>query len=205
MRLGVYGGTFDPVHFGHLVLAEQCREQCRLDEVWFIPAGAPPHKAGVAITEAAARAEMLELAVAGHEKFRVNRMELKRSGPSYTVETLQQICDEEGSRELFFLVGADSLAELPTWREPQRIAELATLVVVNRGSAPRPDLAPLRPLLGDAAVARIEMVEIPGLAISSRDLRRRVREGRSIRFLTPRAVECYIAAHGLYQEVRPVA
>lgn len=200
MRLGIFGGTFDPVHDGHLVLAEQCREQCRLDEVWFVPAGSPPHKSAIGITSGNHRAEMLELAIAGHEAFRVNRLELARQGPSYTVETLQQLHAEESSRELFFLIGADSLVDLPMWREPRQIADLATLVVVNRGGLPTPDLAPLVPVLGEAAIARVQVVSIPALDISSRDLRRRVRKGRSVRYLTPRAVECYIATHGLYRE-----
>lgn len=198
MRLGVFGGTFDPVHYGHLLLAEQCREQCRLDEVWFVPAGAPPHKAGIVITAGAARAEMLEFAIAGHAPFRVDCRELKRAGPSYTVHTLQELRDEDPARELFFLIGADSLADLPFWFEPRRIAELANLVVVNRGRSTPPDLHALVPHLGEAAVARMQVVAIPGIDLSSSDMRRRVQQGRSIRFMTPRAVECYIQEQRLY-------
>jgi nicotinate-nucleotide adenylyltransferase len=141
MRLGLFGGTFDPVHYGHLVLAEQCREQCALDEVWFLPAGSPPHKADAAITDGKHRAEMLELATAGMPRFRVNRMELSRAGKTYTVDTLTQLHTEDAGRELFFLIGADSLGDLPTWRQPQRISELATIVAVNRGERPLPDVA----------------------------------------------------------------
>ncbi len=200
MPLGLFGGTFDPVHLGHLIMAEQCLEACQFDELWFIPAGDPPHKSGGAVTPGAARAEMLELAIAGHPRFRVSRVELQRPGPSFTVDTLQQIHEEVPARELFFLIGADSLADLPLWRNPQRIAELATLVVVNRGSAPAVISDRLRAEPGDTALARIRQVSIPGIDISSSDLRRRVRAGRSIRYLTPRAVECYIATHGLYRE-----
>lgn len=198
MRLGIFGGTFDPVHFGHLLLAEQCREQCRLDQVWFVPAGTPPHKKG-AIAPAVARAEMLELAVAGHPQFSVNRMELSRSGANFTVDTLEQLRRERPDDELFFLIGADSLADLPQWREPRRIAELATLIVVNRGGTVPPDLEGLRPQLGDAAVDRIQIVPIPGMDLASRDIRRRVQSRQSIRYQTPRSVECYLAAHGLYR------
>jgi len=133
MRLGLFGGTFDPVHFGHLLLAEQCREQCELDEIWFLPAGAPPHKQNALISDGRIRAAMLELAIAGHRAFAVNRMELDRAGTTFTVETLQHLHEENPSRELFFIVGADSLTDLPTWREPQQIARLATIVAVNRG------------------------------------------------------------------------
>lgn len=198
MRLGILGGTFDPVHFGHLLLAEQCREQCRLDELWLVPAGLPPHKIHQVLTPGKARAEMLELAIAGHAGFRVDRMELDRQGPSFTVDTLQQLHTAAPDHELYFLIGADSLAELATWREPRRIVELARLVVVNRGRDPLPSLEPLRAVLGDDGLERIEFVSIPAVDLSASDIRQRVREGRSIRYMTPRAVECYITAHGLY-------
>ena len=198
MRLGIFGGTFDPVHNGHLLLAEQCREQCRLDQVWFIPAGVPPHKLARTIASGKARAEMLELAVAGHESLRVDRRELQRDDTCYTVETLAGLAAEDPTRELFFLMGADSLAEFPTWREPRRIVELAQLAVVNRGGTPLPDLEPLRALLGEALLSRIHVVTIAGVDISSSDIRRRIGEGKSIRYMVPRAVECYIETHVLY-------
>src|SRR5690242_9249482 len=109
MRLGLFGGTFDPIHLGHLLLAEQCREQCRLDAVWFLPSANPPHKQGNSITPAQARVEMLEMAIAGHPEFSVSKLELERSGMTYTVDTLEQLKREEPDRELFFLIGADSL------------------------------------------------------------------------------------------------
>jgi len=198
MRLGIFGGTFDPVHYGHLLLAEQCREQCRLDEIWFIPVGIPPHKPKPGIAAAKARAEMLELAVAGHESFRVDRREIERSEPCYTVDTLREFRKEDPSRELYFVMGADSLNDFPTWREPVRILDLARLAVVNRGAAANPDLGPLRERFGDRVTDRIEFVTIPGVEISASDIRLRVRERRSIRFMTPRAVECYIETHRLY-------
>lgn len=200
MRLGIFGGTFDPVHNGHLLLAEQCREQCRLDQVWFIPAGIPPHKLARTLASGKARAEMLELAVAGHDFLRVDRRELDRSDPCYTVETLAVLQAEEPTRELFFLMGADSLAEFSTWREPRRIVELAELAVVNRGQAAVPELGPLRALLGETLVSRIHFVTISGVDVSSSDIRQRIREGKSIRYMVPRAVECYIETHGLYSQ-----
>ncbi len=200
MRLGIFGGTFDPVHNGHLLLAEQCREQCRLDQVWFIPAGVPPHKLQRTLAPGKARAEMLELAVAGHDSLRVDRRELDRSDPCYTVETLAGLNSEDPTRELFFLMGADSLAEFSTWREPRRIVELAQLAVVNRGGAAVADAGPLRALLGETLTSRIHFVTMTGVDVSSSDIRRRIREGKSIRYMVPRAVECYIETHGLYAQ-----
>jgi nicotinate-nucleotide adenylyltransferase len=205
MRLGLFGGTFDPIHLGHLILAECCREQCELDAVWFLPAGDPPHKPGKTISPGRTRAEMIEFAIAGHPQFVVNRMELERDGKSFTYETLGRLHDDEPERALFFLIGADSLADLPTWREPRRILELATIVAVNRGDKPLADIdAIARRIAGSSDVApvreRIRVVTMPGVDISSTDIRSRVQSGRSIRFLVPRAVEMYIAQHQLYAE-----
>ncbi|MBX3439145.1 MAG: nicotinate-nucleotide adenylyltransferase [Planctomycetaceae bacterium] len=198
MRLGIYGGTFDPVHYGHLLLAEQCREQCALDEVWFVPARQPPHKEASTISPAVSRIEMLEFALAGYPEFRVSRIEVDRDGPSYTVETLHQLRADDLTRELFLLIGADSLVDLPTWREPDRILQLATVVAVNRGAFDEKQLTAAAAELGTDAAERIRLVAMPGVDISASDLRRRVSEGRSIRFLTPRPVALYIAEHHLY-------
>jgi nicotinate-nucleotide adenylyltransferase len=198
MRLGIFGGTFDPVHYGHLLLAEQCREQCRLDEVRFLPAGIPPHKLAQTIASGAARAEMLELAVAGHDRFAVDRRELKKPAACFTVETLAEFHDEEPARELLFLMGADSLRDFPSWREPARILELAALAVVNRGDEPPPDLGSFLNQFGAKAPDRVQLVTIPGLDLASSDIRRRIACGQSIRYMTPRAVECYIETHKLY-------
>lgn len=119
MRLGIFGGTFDPIHYGHLLLAEFCREACRLDRVWFVPAATPPHKSPREITPAGQRLEMLELAVGGNEFFAVSRMEVDRGGVSYTVDTLAELKAADPQRELFFLLGGDSLKDLPQWREPR--------------------------------------------------------------------------------------
>jgi nicotinate-nucleotide adenylyltransferase len=203
MKLGLFGGTFDPVHFGHLLLAEQCREQCGLDAVWFLPSGSPPHKRRD-ITPGKQRLEMLQLATAGHEAFSVSDRELKREGTTYTVDTLTELHAEQPDAELFFLIGADSLHDLPTWREPQRILELATIVAVNRGDRPLPSLDGVREKLGEPAAGRIQFATMPGCDISATDIRERVAAGRSIRYMTPRAVEVYIQQHGLYRSDRTV-
>ena len=169
-----------------------------MDEVWFIPTGNPPHKRTEGISPGETRAEMLELATAGTPYFAVSRMELAREGKTFTVDTLTELHEEDPSRELFFLIGADSLTDLPTWREPARILELATIVAVNRGDAPPPDLAPLTDHLGPSAAARVQLVTMPGIDLSSTNLRHRIRQGKTIRFTTPKPVEAYIAAHKLY-------
>jgi nicotinate-nucleotide adenylyltransferase len=204
MRLGIYGGTFDPVHYGHLLLAEQCREQCDLDEVRFVPAAIPPHKEGANITAGKHRLNMLDLALSGCPELTISDIELRRTGPSYTVDTLQHLTDEDDGRELFLLMGMDSLVDFPDWRQPARILELATLVAVNRHSLHDEDsheaaITAIEQLAPDAR-RRLKLVEIPDIEISSTDLRRRLCEGRSIRFQTPRPVAMYIAEHGLYQE-----
>jgi nicotinate-nucleotide adenylyltransferase len=192
MRLGLYGGTFDPIHLGHLILAEACREACDLDRVWFIVAGSPPHKPE-GRTDVAHRLEMARLAVAGNPAFEVSEIETRRPGPHYSVETLEAVALERPGDDLFFLIGGDSLVDLPHWREPDKILQLAGLVVANRpGFEPPPfDVPP------DAKA--IQRVTIPPIGIASHEVRRRMLEGRSIRYQVPRAVEAYIDAHGLYR------
>src|SRR5581483_2585790 len=134
MRIGVFGGTFDPVHLGHLIVAEQCREQGQLDEVLFIPAARPPHKLDRPLTPFTQRVEMLQLTLAGNPAFRRDEVDKNRPGPSYTVDTLEDLHRRDPGAELFLIIGADCLPDLPTWREPSRIAERAGFLVV-----PRPD------------------------------------------------------------------
>jgi nicotinate-nucleotide adenylyltransferase len=203
MRLGILGGSFDPVHYGHLILAECCREQCRFDAVWFVPAAVPPHKQNHTLSAAADRIEMLKLAIGGHEAFCVYSGEIDRGGVSYTVDTLQQLHNEQPDRELFLLMGADSLADLPNWRQPEQICSLAVPAVVRRAGAPEPDDTVLSRLMTPdrLALARQHRVEMPTIDLSSSDLRRRVTAGQSIRYRTPRAVEKYIEAQKLYRNV----
>ena len=195
MRLGIFGGTFDPIHLGHLVLAEQCREACALDRLLFVVAGSPPHKPGER-TAASHRLEMARLATAGNPAFVVSDVETVRPGPHYSVETLGALTREHPGDDLFFLIGADSLADLPGWREPHRIASLATIVVVNRpgGLAVEPSRFPD---LGPEARG-VVVVTIPPIGIASSDLRGRLASGRSVRYMVPRGVEAYIRSHGLY-------
>jgi nicotinate-nucleotide adenylyltransferase len=202
MRIGIFGGTFDPVHIGHLILAEQCREQGRLDEVWFVPSATPPHKVGQPITRFEQRVEMLALAVAGHPVFRINEIENETAGPNFTVLTLTELHRRHPDAEFHLLIGSDSLADLPKWREPARILELAALLVMPRPGATRVSVEELRTRLSlpEGAPLRLGWVEAPQIEVSSSDLRRRVAEGRSIRYFVPRAVECYIQEKKLYRE-----
>ncbi|MEX0711898.1 MAG: nicotinate-nucleotide adenylyltransferase [Pirellulales bacterium] len=200
MRLGLFGGTFDPVHYGHLLLAELCREAAGLDTVWFVPAAVPPHKLDRELAPAAQRVEMLELAIGGQESFAVGTMEVDRGGLSYTVDTLAAMATEYPGSELFLLLGADSLRDLPTWREPGRILELAAPLVARRSGA-QVDFDCLAPFVAPARLAefRRHQVDMPLVELSSSEIRRRVAAGLSIRYQTPRAVEKYIQHAGLYR------
>jgi nicotinate-nucleotide adenylyltransferase len=199
MRIGVFGGTFDPVHFGHLILAEQCREQARLDLVLFVPAARHALKTDHAVTPFEDRVAMLRLATAGNDGFRIDELERVRAGPSYTADTLDELHARWPDAELFFLLGSDSLPDLPRWYDPQRIVRRAALVVMERVGTPvmsREALAGSLSLPADAV--RLEAVDVPLFDLSSRELRRRVREGRSVRYMLPAVVEQYVREKNLY-------
>jgi nicotinate-nucleotide adenylyltransferase len=204
-RVGVFGGTFDPVHVGHLVLAEQCREQGRLDEVWFVPSARPPHKRDRPLTPFGQRAEMLALAIAGNPAFRVDPSEKDRPGPSFTVDTLADFRQRHPDCAFFLLIGSDTLKDLPTWKEPARVVEQATLLVVARPGHPVLSAEQLRAALDlpEEMPVRLRHVEAPLIDVASRELRERAAGGRSLRYLVPRAVECYIADKHLYAAGEP--
>ena len=185
MRLGVLGGSFDPIHLGHLILGETAREQLSLDKVMFIPAGNQWRKEGRGVAAAEYRLAMVRLAVDGNSAFEVSTMEIDRDGPTYTVETLAQLHAESPGIEISFIVGVDALADMPHWKEPRRIFELAMVCVAARvGEAVEDD--------------RVTRIEMPEVNISSSVVRERVKEGKSIRYLVPDAVERYVREHGLY-------
>jgi nicotinate-nucleotide adenylyltransferase len=198
LRLGLLGGTFDPPHVGHLLLAEAAREQLRLDRILFVPASVPPHKRGRPVTPARTRRALLAAALRG-TGFGLSTIELDRPGPSYTVDTLESFARTQSGARLFLLIGADSLNDLPTWRDPERILSLATVAVAVRPGTPLAGL-------GRASLVRhkgaITFLGNPPVDVSSTRLRARVAAGRSIRFLVPAAVERTIARLGLYQRGR---
>jgi len=199
MKLGIFGGTFDPIHLGHLILAETAREACLLDEVRFLPAYSPPHKQSSEITSGKQRVDMLDFATAGIPEFVVDQRELNRKGTSYTVETLTEMRQEFPQAEFFFLMGADSLIDLPNWREPEQIAALTNIVAVNRNGSSREELKKNVDQLPASIQLVTTVLEMPEISLSASDLRLRISEKRSIRFLTPRPVERYIQERGLYR------
>ncbi len=199
MRLGIFGGSFDPVHYGHLLLAETCREQMCLDRVLFVPNAVSPHK-DHATTSPEARVEMLKLALGGHPAMHVSTLEIERGGVSYTVDTLTRLQQEYQNEKLFLLMGADSLEELPTWREPERICHLAVPLVVRRAGAAEPDIGKLAQLVDPERLGEIRecQVTMPVMELSSTDIRQRVAAEKSIQYRLPRGVEMYIRGNGLY-------
>lgn len=197
--LGIMGGTFDPIHFGHLVAAEEARLQFELARVIFVPNGHPPHKKDYDVTAAERRYEMVFLATAGNPGFEASRVELDREGPSYSVDTLAEFRRRFGAdTRLYFITGADAVLELLTWHEPHRLAEMCEFIAVIR---PGYDLRRLEEALGADLMARCRVLAIPGVDISSTGLRRRAAGGESLRYFTPPAVEQYIGAHRLYADL----
>jgi nicotinate-nucleotide adenylyltransferase len=198
-RLGVLGGTFDPIHHGHLVAAQEAFYQLELDLVLFVPAGMPPHKPVQPLATARHRLQMIELAIDGRPGFALSRVDVERPGPHYSADMLQLLKDEWGhDTTLFFIEGADSLVDILDWHEPQRIVELAELALVNRQGVEL-DVDRLEQHL-PGLEARLHRVEMPLLEISSTNLRQRVREGRPLAYLLPDAVIAYILEHELYLE-----
>lgn len=196
------GGTFDPIHYGHLAIAEDCLAQLSLDEVLFLPAGDPPHKQHRPISPADDRVAMVDLAIADNPSFRLSRIDVDRPGPSYSVDTVWALREQLGSEvRIFFIVGADSLADLPRWREPERLARLCQIVAVNRPGHPWPDPSRLEGVIPDAA-RRIITLTTPGVDVSASELRRRVAQGKPIRYLVPDVVLAYIRERRLYRQPR---
>jgi len=195
-RIGILGGTFDPIHYGHLAIAEDARVALRLDRVLLIPAARQPLKAGVHGALASQRLAMAQLACASNSAFEVSAVEVERPGLSYTATTLEAL-HAAGLGELYFILGADALTDLPRWRAVEKVIELAHIVAVGRPgfAPPLPALERALPRLGE----RLTLLEGAKLDISSTELRRRVALGQPIRYLTPDAVVDYIAEHGLYR------
>jgi nicotinate-nucleotide adenylyltransferase len=201
MRIGVIGGTFDPIHLGHMLIAKETNAHLELDRVLFVPAGAPPHKVGHTISDPESRLEMVQLAISGHPNFGISRIDVDRRGPSYTVDTIRLLRDEWGmDAEIYFLIGADSLVDLPIWHQPEHLLRLCQVVALRRPGY-EVDLDELDQLLPGAAFL-VRMMDIPMLDISSTEIRQRVRQGHSIHGLVPPAVERYIDKHGLYRDFR---
>lgn len=190
MRIGIFGGSFDPIHQGHLILAEQCRDQGKLDKVLFVPAPRPPHKVQQSAVSFEQRVAMLGLAIADHSQFVLDTCEQDRPGLSYTVDTLRYLHAREPQAKWFLILGGDSVRDLHSWRAPEEIASLCTLLIVDRPGAEQ--TAP-------PEYFQYERILSPLIDISSTDIRERVKLGRSIRYLLPPMVQQYVGQHQLYR------
>ncbi|HWI65496.1 MAG TPA: nicotinate-nucleotide adenylyltransferase [Symbiobacteriaceae bacterium] len=199
--VGIMGGTFDPIHFGHLAAAEGAMHVVGLDRVLFMPNRQPPHKAGRPVTPAEHRAAMVRLAIAGQPRFEFSSLELEREGPSYTLLTVQALRERYPDWRLAFLAGMDSLVDMTTWYQYETLLGLIDMVIFTRPgfSAEQRDAALER--LGPELSARIRLIEVPGVAVSGTELRRLATEGYPLRYLVPDAVEAYIQEHGLYRNL----
>ena len=197
--LGVFGGTFDPIHLAHLAVAEAARDALGLERVLFITAGVPPHKPTTPITDAVHRLAMVDLAIAGNPAFASSRMELDRPGPSYTADTLEALLAETG--DLTLILSVEAFVSLPTWHEPRRVLELARLAVAPRDGYPDGEPGFLAEHFPETP-ARVVFLDGPRLRLSASELRARSAAGRSLRYLVPDAVAAYIGDHGLYRATR---
>ena len=198
MKIGIMGGTFDPIHLGHLATAEAVREIFSLDEILFIPAARPPHKLRKNVTAEHHRLQMTILATQSNKFFRVSDMELKRKGLSYTLDTMDELHKTFGnSTELFFIIGADSLADLFKWHAAKELVAKCHFIATTRQGVDV-NFSAVEKFFGEVAKEHIHRVTTPGLEISSTDLREKVRLGRSIKYLVPEAVEEYILREKLY-------
>jgi nicotinate-nucleotide adenylyltransferase len=197
-RVGIFGGAFDPIHLGHLILAEEAHQRLQLDWVYFVPTGDPPHKQARGVSPVEDRLCMVELATAESDYLIVSRLDADRPGPHYTVDLVRLLQAEVGPEtELYFLMGFDSLRDLPTWRDPNWLVANCKLVALTRPEVEL-DWASLEAELPGLR-QQVILLDMPALEISSTELRRRIREGITIRYQTPRAVEAYIWKHGLYR------
>jgi len=200
MKLGILGGTFDPIHMGHLIIAQEAAARVALDGVWFIPTGQPWLKRGNRISPAQHRMEMARLATECNSTFKVSSIEVDRPGPSYTVDTLVALREGDARGDaLFFILGMDSLETLHRWYQPQRLFELSTLIGVSRPEHRDFDLASLDSIRSGAS-SEVAIIDGPNIGISGAEIRRRVSQGLPINYWVPPTVERYIREHELYQE-----
>ena len=198
MNIGVLGGTFDPIHVGHLLVAEEARARLDLTETLFVPAGQPWLKLNNVISPAEHRVEMVRLAIAARPYFKLSTMEIERAGPTYTVDTIAELRAQLGAGdELFFILGWDNLNQLPQWHEPSRLVKMCRLVAVPRVDSPTPDLDSLEAAIPGLS-GKVILLDAPRIDINASEIRRRVARGLSIAQLVPEPVERYIKQHKLY-------
>ncbi len=203
----LFGGSFNPIHNGHLIVARAVAERLGVSRLVFVPSPSPPHKTGTMLAEASDRLAMVRLAIAGEPLFDCSDVETRRSGPSYTILTVEDFRTTRADRDLFWLIGADSLAELHSWHRVADLVDACRIVTAARPGFEVPDLSGLDRVLQPEQVRRLEadILPTPRIDISATEIRRRVREGRSIRYLVPEPVADYIARHELYRDSPPDA
>ncbi len=206
IKLGILGGTFNPLHSGHLIVAQEAYLRLKLDKVIFIPAASPPHKLQEDLVEAKHRLRMVALTLRNDPRFLVSDMEIKRPGRSYTADTLEELRRKYGpGAEIYLIVGSDTLDEFPTWKDFPRIARAAQIVVMARPGYPLEKIDDLKTILGEDKVEEMKglMLSGPLIGISASEVRRRLARGDSVRYLVPRTVERYIKKHKLYSYGKP--
>jgi nicotinate-nucleotide adenylyltransferase len=199
-RIGIFGGSFDPIHLGHLLMAEQFLSELSLDTVKFIPAKISPFKLNYTPTADKHRLEMLKLAIGAHPNFEIDPIEIQRGGVSYTIDTVEQLQSNQPDATWFLLIGADSLKDFKKWKSPEKLLRSVQLVVARRGGCPEPDWKELDGLASEETLRAIQQIrlDIPVMEISSTAVRQRIETKRSIRYLVPAPVEVYIQEHQLY-------
>lgn len=202
MKVGIMGGTFDPIHNGHLILAETVRDSLNLDEVLFIPSARPPHKSRPDIISPEHRLAMTILATCSHPNFRVSTIEILRNGPSYAVDTIDALKREYPSNtEFYFILGADAALELSTWHNAQELIEKCNFIAATREGTDI-DIKTLESQFSKSAIGHIQKIKTPKIEISSTDIRNKIKQGQSIKYLLPDTVEAYIRKENLYNEHR---
>lgn len=199
LKFGVLGGTFNPIHYGHLLMAEQAREALKIGKIVFMPSGYPPHKDLKTVVSADDRMKMVEMAIHSNENFLASTIELDREGKSYTVDTLRELKAEYGQdTELFFIIGADVLIDLPNWRSIREVVKLCKFAAMQRPGFKKEEFNEQKRLLEEEYGAEIEVIDMPLIDISSTDIRNRLAEAKSIKYMLPENVIEYIEKEGLY-------
>lgn len=204
-KIGIFGGSFNPIHCAHLILAERVWEEAHLDAVLFVPARRPPHKPNQKLLGSEHRLEMVRRAIGDNSHFDCSTIELQQEGPSYTLRTVRKLHERmSGEVELFLIMGSDSVLDLPNWWNAQELVEEIQIIAVNRPDNPVDDLTVVKEAFGSDVVRSIKTnwVEMPLLEISATEIRNRIKEGKSIRYLVPDSVRSYIAEYGLYSDIR---
>lgn len=197
-KIGIMGGTFDPIHFGHLVISEVSRFEFDLEKIIFIPTGVPPHKATYMVTNPEHRYNMVQLAIEDNPNFEISPIEIERPGPSYTVDTLRQLVNNYPDTEFYLITGADAILEITTWKSFEQLAELCYFIAATRPGYQNENFLKQIKILPGKLPEKIFPIEVPGVAVSSTEIRKRIAQGKPIKYLLPQKIENYIFQNRLY-------